>query len=1405
MSDATPAYRGYRLQALYALARILSPEVEGNRTFSPEGAEDLAILNTSNVLTEIIQVKAYSTNLSLSIFKPDKPDSFFYRVNRLLTQYPDLEVVIASFGAIGPELLSAIQENGIRRQTVTRKISEYGFLSRADAEQLLDRLQIVLVVESELEETVFTALGNLCTGVDLNAAFELLNFWLYLCSENQTQITQEDLIQRINNVGRFIAEREAFHSEWFRSIAPVVDSEIDSQEKAKLGDEFYRGISARYEHIVAEVDRPRVNKLNEIAHKFEENQVVIIHGASGQGKTTIAYRYLHDFFPDQWRFQIKIVENRQQALNIATALSGQAKEIGIPIAVYIDVSPNDIGWDELVKQLTLQKNIKVLITVREEDFRRASISGTEIQFAEMELKFEQEEAEEIYQFLAQSEIPDRFLDFDDAWNRFGGDGPLMEFVYLITQGNSLRERLQQQVRRIQDEIRSGHASDAELHLLRLVAVASAFEARLKLRELVSFLELPSPQRTLEILEEEYLLRTSEGGTLVEGLHPIRSKILTDILTDKVFYPWANTASTCLPFIFEQDVSSFLLYAFLRPTHELEPLLSALDSYQPNRWMAISGSIHALIWLGIKEYVAENYPLILEVYEETNQAWSFVLNFDIANVSPGVNDIWTPLIPEEGLARINSFRDRQTARERIFIRASEWISNLDCEPYTPQSDLDWAGLSNSLFWQGRLQVESPIVDWLERIDISRTIDDLPLEILADLLLGIFYARESIYHSFLSSNYDELIKRFRQETQTFVWEDENQNIQAHFAIQIFQRSTHLPKVLESEAYSSKAYSNASMKKLDLLRRFFPGRAVFGGKGYGHLIGLNAELHDETEKNISRENFLLTKLVKLNAIFKALGEKDLRPTTWEDYAQDVIQLRQIVLEVLQNLDQGLTIFFSTKETTLILGNHVKNELWKHVQKLLDFSPSLPQCTLDEWGFVTEKINRHGQSNTTSSENENAPQTKVAQRQELAFSKYSEYLKLYGEYIRTLSNFFKQAEWPLSVHPYTRNGLDPRAENILQNSDINIAQQSRLSVINLADAWKALSGFQIEFRKLLIQFIDEANLSELEANERKVFKLAWCSWYFFAFHPEHVLQDSTREFVQALSQRKREIKTYIRQGLNRISSASKTVRIFSEKEEWEGEKSFWISIDGEDAAEVYGAVENIIVSIQEAINSIHDDELRHYAITLTWSNIIVVPLVRGKSLDSNAWKFSSILFSVDPNREFSQASLIPVAIPSDAFSRLSLQAWEHPRLPLIRKIIGLIYQLSLLVSHVKDFNRMPELDEQGEDLFQQYFQELSPFFSETVQELTKTINEICGYCSEITDSELSTRPHLVDSIRVLSGLYKQLLPTENSTNEDSIQISMSSEEMTDWANRLSTAQLTASVMYLSWVSDILEEVAVI
>jgi hypothetical protein len=241
---------------------------------------------------------------------------------------------------------------------------------------------------------------------------------------------------------------------------------------------------------------------------------------------------MHENFRDCIRYCVRGIDNKHRALRIAQALADTAYGIGIPIAVFVDVNPSDSGWLELVKQLCRNNSVYALVAIREEDYRRASVVGQDVEFEDVELTLSRQEARTIYDTLTAKKKSETLISFENAWEKFGGDGPLMEFIYLVVQGESLRARLIGQVERLEDEARRQNIGKAEVDLLRLVAVASACHAKMQVKPLVSSLDLPAPQRTMALFEKEYLLRRLENGKMVEGLHPVRSAILAELLTDE---------------------------------------------------------------------------------------------------------------------------------------------------------------------------------------------------------------------------------------------------------------------------------------------------------------------------------------------------------------------------------------------------------------------------------------------------------------------------------------------------------------------------------------------------------------------------------------------------------------------------------------------------------------------------------------------------------------------------------------------------------------------------------------------------------------------------------------------------------------------------------------------------------
>jgi len=204
---------------------------------------------------------------------------------------------LLSFGPSGQELQDAWEGARAARDRVTGKIKDAG-LSPADVSALFDRLTLEWVDEAAEQAKVDGFLGAVpgLAGQSSHAA-AILCQWLYAAAERRERIAQADLIDQLAEVGRYLHARDGYWRDWFSVVEPLdpqshpdigLESELD-----RLADQFQQGTSARYEHILARCDIPRRRWLDRIGAGFEKAFVVIVHGASGQGKSALAYRWLH--------------------------------------------------------------------------------------------------------------------------------------------------------------------------------------------------------------------------------------------------------------------------------------------------------------------------------------------------------------------------------------------------------------------------------------------------------------------------------------------------------------------------------------------------------------------------------------------------------------------------------------------------------------------------------------------------------------------------------------------------------------------------------------------------------------------------------------------------------------------------------------------------------------------------------------------------------------------------------------------------------------------------------------------------------------------------------------------------------------------------------------------------------
>jgi hypothetical protein len=1399
-SDATPAYRGYRLQALYSLARVLEQRGDNDAfIFQPEGKEDLAVFDAGHNLLEIIQVKERSADLTLSSFEPEKPGSFFYRVAAELKAHPRVRISIVAFGNIGPELDRAINEDGADRARVAQKIAAHKHIAEAEAHALLGSIRLVTVDEAQLTDEITAALRDSLAGADPATAFDLLTYWLYIRAENKTEITRADAVERINRVGQFLAARAAHHREWFTVIVPVEDTPASgTAARDELADEFYRGVSARYEHVLAELDVIRSRKLREIADGFGSRRVVVVHAASGQGKTTLALRYLHDFFPQEWRFRVRSVGSREHAASVALALTAHADAIGVPLCVYLDVSPQDRDWPELVKILSVHQNIRVLVTIREEDWRRANVSGAELRFTEVELEFDEDEAREIYGALAAKRTPVNVLDFDEAWRKFGEAGPLMEFTYLVTQGDSLRERLSQQVVFLQNEARQGKLAAADIELLRLTAVASAFEARLRLKPLVKHLNLPEPQATLRLFEREYLLRVSADGLLVQGLHPIRSAMLTELMEDPTFAPWSESASAGLPFIEDGDVESFLLYAFSRRRLEITTLLHALDTYQPDGWAAIAGVTRALIWLGIVEYVEANEELITDASELLGSSWSYFIDFDITEATAGTATSWwrdIGIVPDDVREKIDALIARQTDKRQVFTRATRWLEQRSRKPAPPATEADWVGAAEILFWAGRWGFRWPFAEWLPEAELDGACGGLPLNSLADLIIGVVSVSGAgeggaPYGDWLGRNREGIITRFRNETQTVSLEDDGRKLILHFVFDFFGDEPGQAGQAVKSPKSGDAFHHEALRRLRLLRNLLPDREEYGSRGYGHMLWPGFLQHDETVKEGQQSSLPLLKLVSVNATFVGVSDRRFRPETWPEHAEAVWRMRQAVLVCLRQLGRGLEVHFRRRGVTKLLGTEVNVQLWDECRAMLNDPPRLPRTAVDEWGFTDETTDEKVIEQT-------AAKVASAGRTGLAIQKYKPYLKALGDYRGPLSNFFTQAAPVMAVN--THLGRGGNRKQILEVAK-TLKFDPHLSVVNFADALKSLVQFQKLSRAMLVNFYGEGEVDRLEQEERRIFRGVWPMWYFFAFHPGRVMQNAAEECPRESLGLLGRIRLELRQRLKRLSSADLRISIASESLAWEGTPALWLTIDARYAWDTFVALPGVLDAIREAVRKVKNTELRRYMLEFNYADVVLVPLVRGKYVSAVAWRMSLPVIIERDSSEMGWWNFAQHQIPSDSLKELRLEGWDVPELSGPANLMQSTGSLFYAAGHIRDFGRLPDLDEQGASQLQAYIDRAVKHLSEALRVALDSEAELIDLLDSLSDEELDGRPALVQAASVAAKLHKLILPSDDFEGSKTLHL----DELAEWAGRLEQASPLALQASLMWTADVLDRAAV-
>jgi hypothetical protein len=351
------------------------------------------------------------------------------------------------------------------RKKLTKVVAPVGF-DRRHVHQFLPRVSFEYVSEHDL----WSRLRQACVH---HFDIQVSNEELYLSklvecaitwAANRAVVAKRDIETEKLRIQDWISRGPVNPAVLGRLIQPLT---FESEE---MTADYYDAKDARPGHIAAGLDAPRLQWQRDIEEKLQHVQVCIVKAPSGQGKSTLLYRYAFEHLAPNTVFRLNACPSEEHAGQIVEYLT-QRLSLGLPLLVLIDsLTERTQLWYHVAAQLAGQP-VRFLMATREDDWYRYG-QGTSAFACDMVTPdLSLSEAQSIFQhFKLRGRVAPTVVSAEWAYARVEDRGLLIEFIYLITQGQMLAERIRDQVHALEQE------EPARLDVLRLVATAHVYGA-----------------------------------------------------------------------------------------------------------------------------------------------------------------------------------------------------------------------------------------------------------------------------------------------------------------------------------------------------------------------------------------------------------------------------------------------------------------------------------------------------------------------------------------------------------------------------------------------------------------------------------------------------------------------------------------------------------------------------------------------------------------------------------------------------------------------------------------------------------------------------------------------------------------------------------------------------------------
>lgn len=770
------ALRGYSYQFLYSCYLILSSS-SSDISFQLEGVEDIDFIEQKDTNSNIthIQLK-YSTNKQNASFLSSVLKNFLEtylldqnRYFKLVYDFPvaegHLDKLIASnldenFRAYWVNVISDIQ----------KKLPSWNW-SAYDFDSFISHLSFEKVEKSTLADEIEKALIKTYDISTDNIAL-FANSIKVLCFEKmefRAYVTKTDLDLRIQSVLIDISKgvQNPAHS-WIRKLDYSIPYHNDDQG-------FYEGKKSTPVDIACglPVKRPSLEK--DVIHSICENTITVIKASSGQGKTTLALQIAYELKNEYVPYQLLWCDDIKELGNIVQYFKSRI-QLGEKLLILIDNLDSHLSkWNHLAQllQSELPCHYKLLVTSRESDWYNYSGDLSNIHSLKViKPTLNEQDAVEIFKlFKSAHRLHPSISTWQSAWGKIAERKLLIEYVYLLTHGEMLAERITSQI----SEIGRSSSGIVKCEILRQVCFADICGIRLSISKLLMNLSENFSLdfgEILKSLESEFLVQVSDKSGYIEGLHPVRSKHIVDKLHE--FLPVESTAISVIKITEKADL----------PT-----LFSHLPEFALNKEDFCHNAVDAL-W---NEDDLSNYiPAIRGLFSGSVMQYylSNKAAFDDANIHGGLPILLTEVCPFTKFTEFGVSVDTFATLQKVEPENKniKYLCNLrdNIPTYSPKDTLIYVFctcLYRKLFpltWGSIKDITSyaAIAEWLYNMNpefnlsVNFPLDDiwasskrLRLECISTLMYISYCGNKDVYTIFVTKNLSRILTYLKHQTKSY----------------------------------------------------------------------------------------------------------------------------------------------------------------------------------------------------------------------------------------------------------------------------------------------------------------------------------------------------------------------------------------------------------------------------------------------------------------------------------------------------------------------------------------------------------------------------------------------------------------------------------------------------------------